>query len=73
MNIHWREEMEFGSGPILWDATPGVCCAAAQLGACAHSEVQEPEDDYTIWGCIAEMAFQTAWDSAKVSAGQDPF
>lgn len=22
----------------LWDADPTVCCAAAQLGACPHSE-----------------------------------
>lgn len=26
----------------LWDATPGVCCPAFQLGACEHTEV-EPE------------------------------
>jgi hypothetical protein len=25
-------------GPSLWDADPGVCCAAFQLGACAHTE-----------------------------------
>jgi hypothetical protein len=31
-------------GPRLWDATPGVCCAAFQLGACEHSEAGM--DDY---------------------------
>jgi hypothetical protein len=25
-------------GPRLWDADPTVCCAAFQLGACAHTE-----------------------------------
>jgi len=24
--------------PVLWDATPGACCAAYQLGACSHTE-----------------------------------
>lgn len=40
-----REE-EFDFGPRLWDATPGACCAAYQLGACAHTEAaaeEEPE------------------------------
>lgn len=30
--------------PILWDATPGVCCAAFQLGACQHTEGFSDED-----------------------------
>lgn len=29
----------------LWDADPDVCCAAFQLGACAHTEGFEQEDD----------------------------
>ena len=33
--------------PRLWDADPDVCCAAFQLGACAHMEsYDEPDDDY---------------------------
>lgn len=32
------EEIEYRFGPKLWDATPGVCCAAFQLGACPHTE-----------------------------------
>lgn len=24
--------------PAIWDATPGVCCAYYQLGACDHTE-----------------------------------
>lgn len=31
--------------PVLWDATPGVCCAAFQLGACIHTEYN---DDYDL-------------------------
>lgn len=40
-----REEAEFGQGPVLWDATPGVCCAAYQLGACEHTESFDYEDE----------------------------
>lgn len=29
----------------LWDATPGVCCAAFQLGACPHTEAFDYEDE----------------------------
>lgn len=32
------DDIEDGFGPRLWDATPGVCCAAFQLGACSHTE-----------------------------------
>ncbi len=38
MHPHEREEIEFRDSPVLWDATPGVCCAAFQLGACTHTE-----------------------------------
>jgi hypothetical protein len=38
MNLHLIEELEYRNGPVLWDAGEGVCCAAAQLGACRHSE-----------------------------------
>jgi hypothetical protein len=30
----------------LWDADPTVCCAAFQLGACVHTEGDQPTDDY---------------------------
>lgn len=32
------EDQDFDIGPALWDAGEGVCCAAFQLGACAHTE-----------------------------------
>jgi len=41
--IHEIEEREFGFHGALWDATPGVCCAAFQLGACAHTEGDLPD------------------------------
>lgn len=41
---HEIDELEFGFGPRLWDADPDVCCAAFQLGACAHTE--SAYDDY---------------------------
>lgn len=31
-------------GPRLWDADPDVCCAAFQLGACAHTEALDDAD-----------------------------
>lgn len=42
LHPHEIEEAEFGQGPRPWDATPGVCCAAYQLGACSHTE-REPD------------------------------
>lgn len=30
---------------LLWDADPGVCCAAFQLGACAHTESFDEHDE----------------------------
>jgi hypothetical protein len=50
---HEIEEEEFGRGPLLWDATPGVCCAAFQLGACQHTEGP--------WG--SDEANGDEWDS----------
>lgn len=44
-NQHQQEEQDFGRGPRLWDADPDVCCAAFQLGACAHTESFDYEDD----------------------------
>ena len=42
-NPHLQEEMDFAFGPRLWDATPGVCCAAFQLGACSHTEAYQDD------------------------------
>lgn len=41
--IQEQEEIEYGFGPVLWDADPDVCCAAFQLGACVHTEGQYGE------------------------------
>lgn len=41
---HQQEELDQRFGSRLWDATPGVCCAAFQLGACAHTEAFDPAD-----------------------------
>lgn len=54
-NLHLAEEIEFGSGPALWDAD--ACCGAFQLGACSHTEIpyeddldaERPEDDVERW------------------------
>lgn len=35
---HEIEELEMRYGPRMWDATPGVCCAYLQTGACDHTE-----------------------------------
>lgn len=42
-----NEDLDY-DGPRLWDATPGVCCAAFQLGACPHTENGDEgwDDDY---------------------------
>lgn len=45
MHPHEIEEMEYRDGPKLWDADPDVCCAAAQLGACVHSEAWTEWDE----------------------------
>jgi hypothetical protein len=38
------DDLTMDFAPRLWDATPGVCCAAFQLGACAHTEAFDPYD-----------------------------
>ena len=48
MHPHEIEEMEMQSGPRMWDAGEGVCCAYFQTGACAHTEaayLYEEDDD----------------------------
>lgn len=66
-NLHEIEEREFGMGPRLWDATPGVCCAAFQLGACCHTEGfdQDDVDDAVALDAVRLAAI------AKVHARQD--
>lgn len=58
---HEIEEQEFGQGPRLWDADPDVCCAAFQLGACAHTEAFDEHEtrnfrDEDIPDAVAEVA-----------------
>jgi hypothetical protein len=38
MSYFYAEDADHDMGPRLWDAGEGVCCAAYQLGACAHTE-----------------------------------
>jgi hypothetical protein len=44
-DLHEAEEADYARGDVLWDATPGVCCAAFQLGACAHTEAYDLDED----------------------------
>jgi hypothetical protein len=57
-----RADREAEYGPRLWDATPGVCCAAFQLGACPHTE--GPDDDYDMPD--AEVAEALAIEQAQL-------
>jgi len=50
--------------PILWDATPGVCCAAYQLGACPHTEELTDDD-------IAQMEAEWRRDFPEEAAAAD--
>lgn len=57
-------------GPRLWDATPGVCCAAFQLGACDHTEgydAYDYDDEYD------EAAAEQATILATVITAEEPF
>lgn len=72
------EEMDFG--PRLWDATPGVCCAAFQLGACAHTEGGDYGWDPTDEELAADAQCMAAWDAEQASlasrlsdTGEEPF
>lgn len=38
MHPHEIEAIEYENSPRMWDATPGVCCAYFQTGACSHTE-----------------------------------
>lgn len=58
LHPHLAEEIAFRDGPRLWDATPGVCCAAFQLGACLHTEGDE--DDYRTEAEVAADAERDA-------------
>lgn len=69
MHPHEVEEIEMQSGPRLWDATPGVCCAAFQLGACSHTEDyydeyhHEPKvgDRVRIYAPAGHVLWTTKW------------
>lgn len=41
----------------LWDADPDVCCPAFQLGACAHTEAEQDEDDEDVTYKIVRFTF----------------
>lgn len=45
----------------LWDASPDVCCPAFQLGACAHTEDYDQDDDIS----DAELAEFRAAEAAR--------
>lgn len=65
-------DYDMGLGPRLWDATPGVCCAAYQLGACPHTEGFDPydaDDDDDREAAAAEHAAIMA----TVIAADEPF
>jgi hypothetical protein len=66
-NLHEIEELEFGRDGGLWDADPDVCCAAFQLGACAHTEsyVDDQHDE--------DVAFVPAAPVAAVVTAEEPF
>lgn len=64
MDLHEAEERDFGRDGDLWDATPGVCCAYYQLGACAHTEgdmdpEQDEQDEQDDEGHVVANALQT--------------
>ena len=49
MHIHQIEEIEYRTGPKLWDAGEGVCCAAYQLGGdcCTPPPEYDEADELT--------------------------
>lgn len=72
---HEIEEAEFGQGPRLWDATPGVCCAAFQLGACEHTEGFDAYDydtEYDEAMAEQEAILGTVIDPGWPAADADP-
>ena len=68
MNIHEAEEIEFGSGPRLWDADPSVCCAAFQLGACKHTEDFEQEEEPHRYAVTSFGGFHRSWENSWFDA-----
>ena len=63
MHPHELEEIEYRSGPVLWDATPGVCCAAYHLGACDHTEA---------WDSDFYAEEEARWRAEKPRRGRRP-
>lgn len=58
-------------GP-LWDADPTVCCAAFQLGACAHTEAFDPS--YEPWTADeATVRLVLALVAPAPAPADDPF
>lgn len=69
MHPHEAEEIEQRFGPRLWDATPGVCCSAFQLGACEHTEAyDEPGDDDYAPGELAALRAEEDAYQARLAA-----
>lgn len=77
LHPHEAEEIEHRFGPRMWDATPGVCCAYFQTGACAHTEAyDEPtDDDYAPGELAALRAEETAYQArlAATPVVDEPF
>lgn len=86
MHPHELEEIEYRSGPVLWDATPGVCCAAYQLGACDHTEAWDSDfyaEEEARWRAenpaeaAAQDAAHAAWlaeeEARRAETAGDPF
>lgn len=74
MHIHEIEEIEYREGPRLWDATPGVCCAAFQLGACEHTEAYDPYDydaDMAAW--VADNGPLPVAAPVAITTAEEPF
>lgn len=79
-DLHEIEEQEFARGPHLWDATPGVCCAAFQLGACAHTEAaadeahdEEADDGFDAWAAAQGMPATRFAAGEEVIVDDEPF
>ena len=49
LHPHDSEERDFSRDYGLWDGGEGVCCAAFQLGACSHTEVDDMDDEPIDW------------------------
>jgi hypothetical protein len=75
MHPHLIEEMEMRDAPRLWDADPDVCCAAFQLGACAHTEAFDPFDfeEEFAEAAAEQAAIMATVIAAPAPATEEPF